>query len=298
MEQNIIVYRPHSLEGALLALEREPSALPVAGATELIPSMRSGKKRPGALVALDGVGLDSISRGREGLELGAAASLSQVIDHGELACPPFSLLRQALLQTGSWQIRNVATLGGALASGIPGLDAAAALLALDARVRLASAGSARELPLSAFYIAPMRTRMRPGELLTSVLLPPPDPGEWRVWFRKVGLRKAYTMPIVNMASALCLREGVIASWRLAAGGVGGTSLLLEGTTAQAAGKRPEEVDWEALERRLQEEISPADSLQASGAYKRLLCGNLLQQIREELFTPPCPGPGGNCCEEG
>lgn len=279
MIPNVDILIPCSLDEAVRRLESMDAAVPLAGGTELIPSMRARKKAPDSLIALDGLNLAYISSRQDAVELGAMTTMSQILASSELRTGPLSLLQKAISQAASWQIRNAATIGGSLASGIPGLDPITALLALDARVRLISGGGCREVPVSAFFPAPMKTVLQKGELILSVILPRPEEGDWRVWFRKVGIRKAYTMLIVNMASMLLLEDGMIRSWRLAAGGVSPVSLLLDRTAGQAVGKRLDEVDPEQLKRCLQQEISPEP---AGGAeYKRILCGNLLCEILED-----------------
>jgi xanthine dehydrogenase YagS FAD-binding subunit len=61
-------------------------------------------------------------------------------------------------------------------------DMAVAMTALDARVEtVASDGATRTVPIDSFYLPPANTPhiesvLRPGELIRSVVLPPPPPG--------------------------------------------------------------------------------------------------------------------------
>ena len=283
MTQDIKVVSPGNLAEALQILENDPGVTPIAGGTELVGAVRSGKRRPGVFLDLDHLGLDRISLRENEVELGAMMTMSQVIACEQLKGAPWSLLPRALSQIASWQIRNVATIGGSLAGGIPGLDGTSALLALNAGVKLQSTRGACVIPLSDFFLGPMRTRCGAGELITALVLPkPPAGGQWYTCFRKIGVRKAYAMPIVNMASVLSVQDGVVCSWRLAVGGAAKISLLLNRTAALAVGKPLDAVNLEELENCLQQEIAPSDSLHGSAAYKRILCRNLLREIWEEL----------------
>ena len=67
------------------------------------------------------------------------------------------MLREAARNTASWSIRNMGTVGGNLFTPPPGGDVAVALLALDARARLAGVNGERVLPLSDFYTGFMTT---------------------------------------------------------------------------------------------------------------------------------------------
>lgn len=85
----------------------------VAGATEVIPLMRSGILRPTALLDLSDVLDRRVEARREGISIGALARLSDVAADANvnLRAPA---LAQSLLVTASAQIRNTATVGGNL----------------------------------------------------------------------------------------------------------------------------------------------------------------------------------------
>ena len=282
-QRNIHILQPQSLEEALEQMLSAPHPRPLAGATVLLPSLRKSITKQQSLLALDKVLTQEIKVEECGIRIGAGATLTQLIHAPELGGSPYNLLQKALKQVASWQIRNVATIGGAVASGIPGLDSVSTLLALDARVCLQSASQKREVALKDFYIGPMQTVMDPQELITHIFLPVAPAGTWHTYFRKVGMRKAYTMPICNMAAAVQTDDtGKIKALRLTVGGCGQTSLLLHRTAAAAEGLRAAEVDLQKLEALLQEEIHPSDSDHGSEEYKRLLCRNFLREFWQRV----------------
>ncbi|MGK3203123.1 FAD binding domain-containing protein [Amycolatopsis sp. MEPSY49] len=103
-------------------------------------------------------------------------------------------------------------------------DVAVALVALDARVKLADAEGTREVALRDFYQTPGETPalendLRPGELITEVVVPRLD---WAAnsTYVKVRDRQSYEFALCSAAVALDVRDGVIADARVAAGGVG------------------------------------------------------------------------------
>src|SRR3981081_1809518 len=104
-----------------------------------------------------------------------------------------------------------------------GSDMAVAMTALDARVEtVAPDGVTRTIPIDALYRAPgdtphIETVLAPGELIRSVLLPPPPPG--RQVYRKVRDRAAFAFALVSVA-AIVAREGDrVRAARVAIGGV-------------------------------------------------------------------------------
>jgi len=102
-------------------------------------------------------------------------------------------------------------------------DMAVALAALDAQVEiLGTDGAARSVPIHDFHCLPGTTPhvenvLRPGELLTSIVLPPPPAGRQR--YRKVRDRASYEFALVSVAAIVAMERGVIATARVAFGGV-------------------------------------------------------------------------------
>ena len=81
------------------------------------------------------------------------------------------MLADAARNTASWAVRNMATVGGNVFTPPPGGDVAVALLALDARVILASVRGERALPLEEFLTGFMTTELAPNELLAGIAGP-------------------------------------------------------------------------------------------------------------------------------
>ena len=102
-------------------------------------------------------------------------------------------------------------------------DMCVALAALDAVVHLRSASGERTVALCDLYRLPedrpdIETVLEPGELITAVELPAPNPAA-RSTYRKVRDRSSYAFALVSVAAALELDGDVIADARVALGGV-------------------------------------------------------------------------------
>jgi xanthine dehydrogenase YagS FAD-binding subunit len=102
-------------------------------------------------------------------------------------------------------------------------DMAVALAALDAMVRVVGEGDARDVPLIEFHRLPgetpeVETVLKPGELITSVTLPPYG-FAGRSTYRKVRDRASYAFALVSVAGGLELEDGVVKDVRIALGGV-------------------------------------------------------------------------------
>jgi xanthine dehydrogenase YagS FAD-binding subunit len=99
---------------AALAQLAAGGARPIAGGTNLIDLMKEGVMRPGALVDINGLGLDRIEDGPHGgMRLGALARNADTAYH-ETVRRRYPLLSAAILAGASPQLRNMATNGGNL----------------------------------------------------------------------------------------------------------------------------------------------------------------------------------------
>jgi xanthine dehydrogenase YagS FAD-binding subunit len=102
-------------------------------------------------------------------------------------------------------------------------DMAVAMTALDARVEtVAVGGETRSIPIDALYRAPgdtpdIETVLAPGELIRSVVLPPPPPG--RQIYRKVRDRASYAFALVSVAAIVAHDNNHVQAARVAFGGL-------------------------------------------------------------------------------
>ncbi len=85
-------------------------------------------------------------------------------------------------------------------------DTAPALVALDASARVAGPKGQRIVPLERFFMLPSQdvareTVLKPGEILTEILLPPPVPG-LRSAYRKVRARRSWDFALAGVALAV------------------------------------------------------------------------------------------------
>lgn len=134
-----LYYRPQSLKEALRYLER-PDTKPLAGGTNLIAEGYSG-----VVVDLQDTGIDQLSYGGGYLTVGAMTKLADlskfisvevIVDSANMQETPGGLLLDSIHRAGPNTYRNMATVGGVLASRLPDSELLAALLVLDAEVTL------------------------------------------------------------------------------------------------------------------------------------------------------------------
>jgi xanthine dehydrogenase YagS FAD-binding subunit len=233
----------------------------LAGGTTLVDLMKLGVEQPRRVVDINDLPLRGIDTA-DGLRIGALERMSDIARHpGVYPAISRSLLLSAsqqvrnmasiggnlLQRTRCGYFRDIgvpcnkrsprsgcpavhgfnrthAVLGtsGSCVATHPS-DVAVALVALDAELRLVSAGGARTEKLAAFYLQPGDTphrenTLRPGELITEVVVPRL---EWAVQstYVKVRDRQSYDFALCSAAVALDVRDGYCADARVAVGGV-------------------------------------------------------------------------------
>jgi xanthine dehydrogenase YagS FAD-binding subunit len=102
-------------------------------------------------------------------------------------------------------------------------DMAVALVALEARIELLGPdGVTRSVGIADFHRLPgntpeVETELRPGEMITAVVLPPPPPGGQV--YRKVRDRQSYEFALVSVAAIVAAERSTIRAARVAFGGV-------------------------------------------------------------------------------
>lgn len=102
-------------------------------------------------------------------------------------------------------------------------DMAVAMTALDAQVIFVDADGEHRLALTEFHRLPgdrpdRDTVLPPGALITAVEIPAPPDGA-RSTYRKVRDRASYAFALTSVAAELVVDDGVVASARVALGGV-------------------------------------------------------------------------------
>ncbi len=213
--------RPADLAGVLGLLAAHPDARLVAGSTDWGVELNIRHARADLTIGIDRIAeLREFSCGPDRVDIGAALSLSEIEARLAGRVP---LLADVFPQFASRLIRNGATLGGNLGTASPIGDTPPALLALDARLVLASAEGEREVLLADYFTGYRQSVRQPGELIKTIRLPLPLLPVTA--FHKIAKRRFDDISSVAVAYALRLdEERRVASVRIGLGGVAATPL--------------------------------------------------------------------------
>src|SRR5215471_17010011 len=197
--QNFDYAVPANLQEALGMLA-DGNGKVLAGGMSLIPLMKLRLAAPGHLVDISRIpGLNYIREEAGTIHVGAMTTHYEIESSPLLRgkCP---LLAEAASRIGDVQVRNMGTIGGSIAHADPAADYPAALLALEAQVRISSAKGERTLAIAEFLVDALATALEPGEIVREIIVPVEAAGTG-VSYKKL-LQPASGFAIVGVAARL------------------------------------------------------------------------------------------------
>jgi aerobic carbon-monoxide dehydrogenase medium subunit len=173
--------RARSLQEALDLLHRYGTdARLIAGGQSLVPALNLRMAAPdmlidiGALDELRGIRLVD-SEGMKRLRIGAMVTHAEIARSRDVALHA-PLLALAVKHVAHAAIRNRGTFGGSIAHADPAAEFPACVLALGARMHIASRAATRIVAAEDFFLGLHETAIKPGEILVAVDMAPIETG--------------------------------------------------------------------------------------------------------------------------
>ena len=278
-------FEPNFLDEALVLLDRfAPHSFVLAGGTILAPRLRDGAT---------GATLVNVKRVRElheievlspgVLRIGALVTARELCE-SDLVLAHAPLLATAAATLGAPALRNVATIGGNLCSGISSADLSVALLACDARCVIAGeAAGPITISLDEFFADRSTTdrSTTTRRLLTAIEVPACSAS---TGYQKMQTRQAFEIAIVGVAVAMELVSGAIARVRIALGGVASRPIRASHAERHLEGNpfSMERAQQAALIAS-RDDANPRTDHRASAEYRRHLVAVLARRALQQAF---------------
>ena len=284
----LIFERPESVDALVASLRGGEEAGLLAGGTDLIVQLRSGRRRLGRMIDVKRVPELTELRfdPREGLFLGAAVACATVASSPEVQ-QHYAALADGAALIGSTQIQNRASIGGNLCNGSPAADTVCPLIVLKARCLIAGASGRREVAAEDFILGPGRTALKADEILVGFSLPLPAANSQSAYLRFIP-RNEMDIAVVNAACALTLNGGgVCAAARVAVGAAAPTPLRIERAEAALEGTALDEGAIARAAAAACEAVSPISDMRGTEAYRRHMAGVLTKRsvaLAQERLT--------------
>jgi carbon-monoxide dehydrogenase medium subunit len=268
--------------------EHADDAKILAGGQSLFPILNFRLAAPEHLIDINRVaGLDRIERTNSGWKIPALVRQRQVELNAELA-EAVPLLPAALHQVAHAQIRNRGTVCGSLAHGDAAAEMPSVMLALDARMSIASAKGRRTVDANDFFVFHMTTAIEADEMILAVEFDDLPPRTYTAFCefapRKGDFCLAGAAVVVTLAA-----DNTVARSRVVATGVAPTPLRLEAVEDVLAGSVLDDRTLAAAQQAAHRAVEPTGDVHADAAYRRQLASVM---VRRALGETAAAGANG------
>jgi aerobic carbon-monoxide dehydrogenase medium subunit len=261
------LHTPSTVSEATSLLKSVKDSKALAGGQSLVPLMKLRLVSPAHLVDLGKIPGLSYVREEKGRVL-----IGSMTTHNEVATSPVVsercvTLSEAASRIGDHQVRNRGTIGGTICHADPAGDVPAAVVALDAELKVAGQSRGRVIRARDFFEDVFTTSLRRDEIVTEVRVPvlPPRSGGA---YLKLG-RGASDLATVGVAAVVTLdKKGACKDVRLGLSGVGSTPIRATKAEAVLKGEAPSDDLLAEAGEKASEMTNPSSDIRGSAEYKR------------------------------
>lgn len=278
-------YAPDSVsEASELLIEHGPRTRLMAGGTWLLLQLERRQIRPTTMINLKRIpgldGIETLETGR--MRLGALTRLSE-LERSPLVRETCPVLVHAATKMATPQVRNLATVGGNVSSGIPSADLGVVLLALGGEAVVDGPQGQRKIAYENLHSPWGELQLTPGEILVELETEPARSAA----YRRFSVREAVDVVLANVAVHVRSRNGSIDSARIAIGASGPVPRRAVEAEALLAGQEPSEELFAEAARVAAGRARLPDDVRASRRYRR----NVLQVLILEALQEAAEGEG-------
>jgi CO/xanthine dehydrogenase FAD-binding subunit len=271
---------PVSVGEAVGLLAAQPGARMLAGGTDLLVQLRSGRKQTDLVVDVKRIPeLNAVHYDAQlGLTIGAAVPCYRIYGDQTIA-RHYPALAEVACLIGGTQIQGRASIGGNLCNAAPSADSVPLLIAFGATCQIAGTKGTRELAVEDFCLAPGRNALQPGELLVALHLPAPKPYSGARYLRFIP-RNEMDIAVAGAGVEVVLHNGTFLSARIALASVAPTPLFVPEAAAALAGKPVNEFSIATSAAVARSAAKPITDMRGTAAYRRHLCAVLTRRALE------------------
>lgn len=276
-EEDMKYVFPADLKTAL-EIRKDTDLRPCGGATDLLV----GEPEEGSFFFIGQVPeLKVIEDKGDHIRVGSGVTFTELLESDLIP----QMVKDAASRIAAPAIRNGGTVGGNLGNGTAKADTVLTWFALDADIEVQSKdGGVRRIPILDFYHGIRDLDMKDDELITAVLIPKEDIGDYM--YEKVGGRDALAISRISFGGVLTFDdEGKIDKFRAAFGAVAPTVLRYPEIEKKLIGLTKEEAR-EIMPQILEEydDVMKFTRGRVSAEYRKKVCNNFLRTFLEEKLA--------------
>jgi carbon-monoxide dehydrogenase medium subunit len=269
----------------LLSQHKDDDYKVIAGGQSLNTAMKHRLIAPEFIIDIKGLSdLDYIKFDeKEGLKIGALAT-HRSLEKSPIVREKYPVLCEMEENVASVETRNWGTVAGDLCNADPAVDPAPPLIALDAKLKVASKDEERTVDAEEFALDFFETVVQPGEMLTEIQIPvlPPNTGAYFTKYSQI--HGDYALASVAVSITLDKKKEACTNARIGLGGVGVKPIRAKKAEEVLKGKKITEALLAEAAEVAKTEISPVSGIEGSADYKRELAGTLLKRVGKEALA--------------
>lgn len=251
----------------------------LAGGTDIIVQLREGLREADVVVDIKKIPeLAELSYSlAKGLRLGASVPCYRIYDDSAIAAA-YPALADAARIVGGWQIQTRASVGGNLCNSSPAADTIPALIAHGATCVIAGPKGERQVKAEEFCTAPGRNVLQPGELLVTLVFPPPAKKSSSAYERFIP-RNEMDIAVVGAGSWLQLAADgeTVEQARIGLGAVAPTPKYADEASRWLAGKPATEDVFARAGELARNVATPISDMRGTAEYRMHLVGVLIKR---------------------
>jgi CO/xanthine dehydrogenase FAD-binding subunit len=281
---NLSFTAPTTVDDAINALARAPGlAKPLAGGTDLLVQMRSGRMRPEVIVDLKRIpDLIGIRETGDSFVIGAATPGVMLSEH-EAFARAWPGIVEGVDLIGSQQIQGRASLVGNLCNASPAADSVPALIAAHAVALIAGPDGRREAPVEAIVTGPGQTSLKKGEFIVEFRVPKPKPRQSDAYLRFIP-RTEMDIAVVGCGVNVTLdAAGLCTDACVVLGAVAPTQVIFDEAAAALKGHRLDDDTLSRLDAAAQRACKPINDKRGTIEYRTKVAGVLARRTAAIAF---------------
>ena len=255
----------------------------LAGGTDLLVQLRSGRTRPELIVDTKRIpGLIGI-REESGHFVIGASTPGVMIYQNEALTRAWPGIVEGMDLIGSEQIQGRASLAGNLCNASPAADSVPALIAARATCVIAGPNGKREAPVEAIVTGPGQTSLAKGEFIVEFHLPKPKPRQSDAYLRFIP-RTEMDIAVVGCAVNVTLdNSGACTDARVVLGAVAPTQIVCDVSAKALIGHRLDEPTLAALDAAAGHACKPINDKRGTIEYRVKVAGVLARRAAAIAF---------------
>jgi xanthine dehydrogenase FAD-binding subunit len=265
------LYEATSVRHAVELMQEHPSAVLIAGGSDVLIKMREGKLAGAELISLYKLDeLREVTMDPDGaLRIGPMTSFSHATK-SPLLQQYMPALGEAADTVGGPQLRNIGTLGGNICNGVTSADTASTQLAYDAMLEITGKDGIRKISIHDFYKGVGKVDLAPGELLTGILIPKDSYENCYGYYMKYAMRNAMDIATIGCSVNVVLSadKRTIQRVRISYGVAGPVPMRARTAEAAVNGQPVSEATIELVGNAVLNDVNPRTSWRASADFRK------------------------------